>query len=123
MNIKPIKIAAKDSWKIHPMKQPKKIKVSISLSKERYHKLKMGFIPKQQEDRWFIYFDKEWLHIHRAWSGFEIFKAKIIRHQNGYLINEFLVEQAPDKYSITDDDFNIFEFKNHINFLTSKQVS
>jgi hypothetical protein len=38
-------------------------------SLEDYDKLQYGFIPQQQEDKWFIYFEDNKLHCQRSWTG------------------------------------------------------
>ncbi|WP_223257705.1 hypothetical protein [Pectobacterium peruviense] len=32
--------------------------------------MRQGIIPKQMEDKWFIYFEDGWLRFHRSWTGF-----------------------------------------------------
>ena len=118
-----MKIATKDNWKTIPMINPKRLDVSIVLNIEQFHKMKLGLVPNEMEDKWFAYFDKEHIHFYRSWTGYEIFKAKIITNEKGYQINEFWVEQSPEKYMELIDDINIKKFKNHINNLSNREIN
>ena len=40
-------------------------------------KMMNGFIPKEMEDKWFIYFENGWLYFHRSWTGHCIYMVKI----------------------------------------------
>jgi len=44
-------------------------KMPNCLSEEEKDKLKYGHYPKSMEDRWFSYYEKNKLYIHRSWSG------------------------------------------------------
>ncbi|NEW80788.1 MAG: ADP-ribosylglycohydrolase family protein [Mariniphaga sp.] len=59
------------------------------------------------EDKWFIFYENDWLYFHRSWTGFGIFKALLIKGQDGYSITEFWAERNQDKYSVEDDQSDI----------------
>jgi ADP-ribosylglycohydrolase len=56
------------------------------------------------EDKWFIFYENDWLFFHRSWTGFGIFKAQLIKEQEGYAIKEFWAERNEVIYSNRDDD-------------------
>lgn len=118
-----MKIARKDNWKTIPMNNPKKLSVSISLTTEQCKKLKFGLVPKEMEDKWFAYFCNEYIHLHRSWTGHEIFKAKTIANTNGCQISEFWVEQNPKKYNELDDNRSIVNFKTLIETLSNREIN
>lgn len=72
-----------------------------------FSKLKNGLIPLQMEDKWFIYYDNEWLFFHRSWTGHGIYKAKINKVTDGYSIKEFWVERNLENYNNEDDEIDI----------------
>ena len=118
-----MEIATKDKWKTIPMTIPKKIVVDILLTEIQFQKLKLGSIPFEMEDKWFIYFENEYLHIHSSWTGFEIYKAKVNDLNNGSLeIKEFLVEQNNEIYKEFIDSTNISNFKSLIKFLSEREI-
>lgn len=118
-----MKIATKDKWKTIPMTNPKKLEVSISLNNNQLSKLKLGLVPNEMEDKWFVYYNEGCIHFHRSWTGFEIFKAKLQLDENGCLINNFWVEQDLKKYNEEKDERNISSFKKHIDYLANRVIN
>lgn len=64
------------------------------LTSKEIELIKIGHLPKQMEDKWFMFFENEKLFIHRSWTGFCIYivdindsgKLKVVvnRDQNQY---------------------------------------
>lgn len=104
------KTAKKTDWKTFPIDTPKKIDIDLHFSQTQFEKVSKGFIPKQMEDKWFIYFKDGWLHLHRSWTGIEIYNAQVIEGENDYFINEFCVERNPEKHRTDNDDQDIEDF-------------
>ncbi len=49
------------------------------------------------KDKWFIYYENGWLHIHRSWTGFEIFKLNIeYVNEDKYHIDKLFIEKEFD---------------------------
>ena len=104
-------IATKESWENIPITIPKLIKIceiasekKLIFSEGQYEILKKGLIPEEMEDKWFIYFENNWLYFHRSWTGYGIFKAEIIEEKNNnddkiYKINELYVESNKEYYN------------------------
>jgi len=103
-------IATKDSWNISSMDQQKQISFFLLLDEYEFDRIRMGYVPAQMEQKWFVYFDDGWLHVHRSWTGYEIYKAEIIVTEGSYIINSFWVEQNQEKYSNINDESNIETF-------------
>lgn len=99
-----VQFATKQSWKNEPISNPRRIVISMKLSNEQFAKLKEGLIPRAMEDKWFIFFEDQWLYFHRSWTGFGIYKTKIIQQGNDYIINEFWAERNPERYSNNNDN-------------------
>ncbi|NWJ51326.1 MAG: ADP-ribosylglycohydrolase family protein [Bacteroidetes bacterium] len=62
------------------------------------------------EDKWFIFYENDYLFFHRSWTGFGLYKAQIIKEQVGYSIHEFWAERNQEKYSNKDDNTDIETF-------------
>lgn len=58
-----MEIATKDKWKTIPMDNPKRLDVSMFLNFEQLNKLKLGLVPNQMEDKWFVYFNNDTIYI------------------------------------------------------------
>ena len=91
-------IATSLTGKHEPIDKPKRIDIQLYFTNEEFVKLTRGFIPQQMEDKWFIYYDNEWLYFHRSWTGFGIYKAQIYKAHDGYLIKDFWAERNFEKY-------------------------
>lgn len=103
--------ANKNSWKTIPMDIPHKITISLYLSEKQYLHLIKGFIPKDMDEKWFIYFENGVIHLHRSWTGYEIFNAPIYKVEESYFIPYFIVEKNTKKYNISTDKEALNSFK------------
>ena len=117
-----MKIATKDKWTTKPMTNPKKLEVAISLTNKQLRKLKIGLVPNEMEDKWFVYCEKGYIHFHRSWTGYEIYRAKLQINKEGGKIIGFWVEQDIDRYNEKNDDRNITNFKRHIDNLSNREI-
>lgn len=118
-----MEIATKERWKTIPMTQPKKLGVSIFLNTKQLKKLHIGLVPSEMEDNWFAYLHEKVIHLHRSWTGYEIFKAELTIYKDSAKITEFWVEQNPERYSELNDESNISSFKRHIEYLSSREIN
>ncbi|MFO7815127.1 MAG: hypothetical protein R6V14_05260 [Halanaerobiales bacterium] len=81
--------ATKESWKTSDMPEEKvSLPIDQKYSKKEYNKIKQGFIPKGMEDRWFIYFEKDKLYLHRSWTGLCVYELNFIKKNEKYIISE-----------------------------------
>ncbi|MFJ5485933.1 hypothetical protein [Pectobacterium actinidiae] len=64
--------------------------------------MKQGVIPKQMEDKWFIYFEDGWLRFHRSWTGFFIYALKLDGSPAGVRVTDSWVNRDPTQYTNTD---------------------
>jgi len=101
------KTATRTTWKIEPIVDAKRIKIELYFTEEQFLKLKKGLIPHEMEDKWFIFFEDDWLYFHRSWTGYGIFKAQLTKEKNVYSIKEFWAERKHEKYSNEDDRSDI----------------
>ena len=102
--------ATKDSWNITSMDSPKQIACFLLFDKYEFERIQWGYIPVQMEEKWFAYFDNNWLHFHRSWTGYEIFKAEIVAVNEAYVINSFWAERNSEKYGNTNEEVDIQTF-------------
>jgi len=102
--------ATKETWANIPIDNPKRIDIDLIFTDKQFSKLKYGLIPQQMEDKWFIYYENEWLYFHRSWTGNGMYTAKLNKVSGGYCINEFWAEKNQDKYLNEDDNKDIETF-------------
>ena len=95
--------ATRDSRKALPMPESKaRLQIDRTYSPEEYENIKFGFIPRVMEDKWFIYIDEDWMHLHRSWTGFCIYQVRLERIDDEYMIAEASVNRDPNQYTGAD---------------------
>ncbi len=52
-----------------------------------------GFVSKQMEDKWFIYFEDGWLRFHRSWTGAYIYALRLDGSPAGVRVAESWVNR------------------------------
>lgn len=65
--------------------------------------ISLGCIPQEQQDKWFIYLEGDWLHFHRSWTGSCIFQLQLLAVDDHYEAVKAIVNRDPDQYRSTDD--------------------
>jgi O-acetyl-ADP-ribose deacetylase len=90
-------------WQLSP---PSPLRAPLLLSKAftaaQYARLQRGLIPKEMEDKWFIYLEGSWLHLHRSWTGTWIYGARLAPDEDGQRVIEAWVNRDPAEYRGTD---------------------
>lgn len=111
-----VKIATHRDWQ-NLQDIPEKSE-SIDLEPHHYDpedviRMKRGFIPKEMEQKWFIYCTDEFINFHRSWTGNLIYKVYIYEGPDGeWVLTSAEINRDPDQYGGTDnaeDERIIFE--------------
>lgn len=80
---------------------------------DEVNRIKLGFIPKEMEQKWFIYCDDEYIYFHRSWTGYLIYKLPIHKISDGsWSIKSAIVNNDSSQFQCPADDENertIFE--------------
>lgn len=77
-------------------------------------RLKAGLVPADMDDRWFVFFEAEWLYLHRSWTGSCIFGVRLqeellddlLEQQHGVRVAQAWASREWDEYqskSVEDD--------------------
>ena len=84
--------ATADDWKILPMAgHHKTISLSLEFTGDQFRQITSGHIPQEMEDKWFIYWDGEFLNFHRSWTGHCIYRLKIRQEGDIYCGRELRI--------------------------------
>lgn len=65
-----------------------------------------GFIPKQMEDKWFIYFEDGWLWFRRIWTGVAIYALRLDGSPRGVRVTESWAHPDPEQYALKDTEYD-----------------
>lgn len=88
--------------------QRARLTLNRTFTKDQAALLKLGFVPFEMEDKWFIYFENATLHFHRSWTGACIFQVACDEEAAGTLrIRRALVNRDPEQYSETRNERDV----------------
>lgn len=99
-----MKTATSDDFQTEPF--PSKyamIPLDLHFSQSEMRKIKKGLIPRQMEDKWFIYYDHDILYFYRSGTGYCIYRASF-RQNGGYVLTHADVNRDPEQYGETSDE-------------------
>lgn len=74
---------------------------------EEFNKITDGIIPRDMDDRWFVYYEAPFLFLHRSWTGFCIFLVKFEPISDQMRIVEVIVNCNKNQYTQSDVSKNI----------------
>ena len=104
-------VATKDSWKILPMPEKKKvIPLDITIPSAAMDIVRYGHIPEAMEDHWFMYCDDTTIRYYRSWTGICIFVARYEDDGSKCWITELQVNSDPDQYRGKGDEKDVALF-------------
>jgi hypothetical protein len=97
--------AKRENWKTLPMPgATARLSLERAYSDEQFARISEGFIPRQMENHWFVYFDEPWLYLHRSWTGFCIFKARFEHTGDKHVLAEVWVNRDDSQYKGTSEN-------------------
>lgn len=97
--------ATRASWQTKPMPEARaRVPYVRTFGPAEYVRLRRGLVPKQMEDKWFIFQESAWLYLHRSWTGTCVYMVKLREEGGGAVVDEAWVNRAPDEYRETDTE-------------------
>ena len=79
------------------------ITLNRRFSLQEFQRIQRGLVPKEMEDKWFIYWQDDALFFHRSWSGYCIFVVRFVSEGEGYRMVSAELNRDPDQYKQLDD--------------------
>ena len=86
--------ATADTWKRIPFTEGVRIPYSPSFSVEEVQKLERGLVPKEMEDKWFVFFEAPYLFLHRSWTGAPVYRVELAYTPLGADVKEALLSKG-----------------------------
>jgi hypothetical protein len=94
-----IKTAKQTDWKIEALPSKRTIiHLERTFSPQEMKRIRRGLVPKQMEDKWFIYWKDETLFFHRSWTGFCIYVVRFTTECDSCRMIEADVNRDPEQY-------------------------
>lgn len=92
--------ARRTSWKNHSMPDEReRLDYAPFFDDAEADQLRLGLLPKEMEDKWFIFFEEGWLYFHRSWTGHCIFSMRLDGSPAGVRTVEVWVNRNRDQYN------------------------
>lgn len=96
-------IAKKSDWKTKPLPRHREtFQLGLHFSSGEMERIRQGFVPRVMEDKWFLYFSEDVLHVHRSWTGYCIYRAHFRPERVGFTLTHAEVNRNPEQYTETD---------------------
>ena len=94
-------------WREHPLPE-KHITVGLDrpFSTEEMASIRLGSIPRQMEDKWFLHFRDDQLFFLRSWTGLCVYVARFQSTGDGALLVSADINRDPEQYTETDAGFD-----------------
>jgi hypothetical protein len=88
----PVAVKAGD-WKTIAFGEVSPIPYDEIFSREQFDRLELGLRPREMEDKWFVYFEDNYLFFHRSWTGQPVYRVRFVSQDESYRVEEAVVSQ------------------------------
>jgi hypothetical protein len=120
-NPKPAK--AKD-WNALPMPEKQKaVSLDRTFSQQDVALIRLGVVPQQMEDKWFIYWKNDTLCFHRSWTGFCIYAVRFRQVGDQWRMTEANLNRDREQYEENRDSRDVAMISYLIDVLLLRQAS
>ncbi|HUH58036.1 MAG TPA: hypothetical protein VL020_05940, partial [Pseudomonadales bacterium] len=115
--------ATQADWENQPLRgRYSTVPLNLVFDSQQFALLRMGFIPNDQNDKWFSYFADNILYQHRSWTGICIDRIYFEPHQDGgMLATHAEVNRNREEYGETDDEADIQRIRQMLTYQGTAQ--
>lgn len=79
------------------------LSLDLAYSADEMQRIRLGFIPSAMEEKWFIYFDRDILYLHRSWTGICVFRVHFAPEGDGWRATHAEANRDARQYGGTND--------------------
>ena len=95
--------ATKDSWKRLPLPERREpLSFPGFYTDARADLMCLGHVPRDMDDKWFVYAEEGWVYFHRNWTGACIFALKLDGSPVGVRVLDSWVSRDEKQYTSKD---------------------
>jgi len=109
--------ATRNSWTNIKMKSFYEINLNYVFTEQDYCNMNNGIIPKEMEDKWFIFSEDNIVYFHRSWTGICVYELVLNKFTNRHIIR---VNADINEYISESDDKEIEKLKNLIRYINNQ---
>lgn len=80
---------------LKPMHFPMRIPANWIITAPEYGRLQAGHTPLDFDDRWLVHSEEGTTHLHRSWTGKEVYSFTPDERDSNYVIDEFRFVRVP----------------------------
>lgn len=100
---RPRKTADRESWRTLPLPESReRLDTTILLSRSLLASLLQGRVPRNMDDRWFVFSENGRIYFHRSWTGVCICGAKLRSTLHGGELYDIWFNREPSQYGCSD---------------------
>ena len=83
--------AQRSDWMCTPMGERRAtLAFERTYSGDEFVRLRNGVLPREMEDKWFVFYEEPWLYLHRSWTGICIYQVRFEDVRQGAHVVEAL---------------------------------
>jgi len=84
----------------------------VSFCTEEVQRLENGLVPREMEDKWFVFLESPYFFLHRSWTGAPVYRVKLTHTSCGAEVKETLLsrEQAGAKNTEASHEAKLLDF-------------
>lgn len=77
-----------------------------AFTQQEFERIRLGFIPEDMEDKWFLFLEGDTLYVHRSWTGTCIYQLRLVKEGAKVLIRDAFVNREQTQYGGSDDRYD-----------------
>jgi hypothetical protein len=79
-------------------------RIDRAYTDEEMEKIRNGLVPREQDDKWFIYWRSDYLYFHRSWTGYCIYRVRFTRRNDGWHIKSITINRDWGQFRDRNDN-------------------
>jgi hypothetical protein len=96
-------VATRADWKTTPFPTARAaLQLDREYSAVEFERIKLGSVPREMEDKWFVFYEEPWLHFHRSWTGFGVYQVRFESVEGKSRVAEAFVSRDQEQYRSTN---------------------
>ena len=110
--------AKQSDWNTQPMpNRTRRLRINVKFTPSEMQAIQKGIVPREMEDKWFIFYEDGVLHMHRSWTGLCLYRIQFDKTADGCVATQVTINDDPDEYQAENDERELDSVRALINIL------